>query len=1246
MSEFRQRIGSLSPQELNLLESRLKQHALQTIEEERIPKTGNGPRRLSSAQERLWFIDRLEPAAASYNLAWALRLKGILDVAALQNALDAVVARQEALRTVFREVEGAPLQFVEAARPVEMRVIDAAEDAVDRTLTEEARRRFDLARDLMIRAALLRLQPEEHVLLLTLHHIAADGWSRGILLHELSVFYAAFAAGQTPRLPDLSVTYADFAQWQRHGLDSVPLGPQVAYWKKQLAGAPVALNLPLDHPRPASQTHNGARELLLLSPGLVEHLKALSLRENVTLFMTLLAAFQTLLYRYTEDSDIVVGTPAANRKRVETESLIGFFVNTVVVRTDLSGEPTFRQLLSRVREAALGAYANQDVPFEKLLDELNPPRRRSHSPIFQTMFVLLNAPRDVFDVPGLNAEVVEVETGASQFDLVMEIADRPAEMIVRLAYCTDLFEPATARRMLGHFETLLRAAVEDPDVPLSRLPLLTDAERQTLLVDWNATAAEYPESSADQLFEAHAAKTPHAIAATQETRQWTYTELSRQSDRIARHLRKLGVWPVALVAIYVERSLEMLAGLLGIWKAGAAYLPLDPAYPRQRIAFILEDAAPAVVLTEAKLRGALPESSAPLVLLEEALIAQTVSEQTLLTASGGASRDRLALDRLAYVIYTSGSTGKPKGVAIRHRSVTNLLNSMARLLGTAPSDVVLATTTISFDIAGLELFLPLISGARVAIVSREIASDGWRLARTIEESDVTIMQATPATWQMLLLTGWTGKGGLKMVCGGEALPATVAEKLRKTGRLWNVYGPTETTIWSTAARLTATDASLTIGRPLDNTQLYVLDRERQPVPVGVVGELYIGGVGLAQGYWNRPELTEEKFVSHPFRPAARLYRTGDLVRYLLDGNLDFLGRIDNQVKLRGFRIELGEIETVLGRHPGVGLCAVVVHQQADDDRILVAYFEADATHAPDAAAIRDHLKKELPDYMVPSAFVRVEKLPLTPSGKVDRKALPAPGELPIEAPGGFVPPRDPLEHALAQAWSKVLNVKQVGLRDDFFELGGHSLAAVRLLFEVQKITGRTLPLATLFQASTVEALAGILRKDGWMPSWSSLVPIQPLGLKPPLFLVHGAEGNVLLYRQVARHLEADQPVYGLQSQGLNGDTPTNLTVQEMAAAYVQEVLTVQPHGPYFFGGYCLGGIIAFEMAQQVTALGKKVELVLLLDTYNSCVVNRAKEPLQGVVHPLQNMWFHLANTASLPPGDLPQVSPARKSMSS
>ena len=721
-----------------------------------------------------------------------------------------------------------------------------------------------------------------------------------------------------------------------------------------------------------------------------------------------------------------------------------------------------------------------------------------------------------------------------------------------------------------------------------------------------------------------AARTPAAEAVVAGEDRLSYCALETQANQLAQYLRRHGVQPGARVGVCLDRSASLVVALLGILKAGAAYLPLDPIYPADRIAYVLADAEASLLLTQQSLLPVLGTVPSPVICLDRDR-EQIAREATTPPAHS------VGPEELAYVIYTSGSTGKPKGVQIEHRALTNFLLSMQQEPGMRAHDRLMAVTTLAFDIAALELFLPLISGACVILVPGSTAADGHALLQLLEQQAVTMMQATPATWRLLLEAGWAGRPTLTILCGGEPLPQELAQQLLpRCAALWNMYGPTETTIWSTCGRIRHAEA-ISIGRPIANTQLYILDEQQQPVPVGVPGELYIGGAGVARGYVKRPELTAERFIAHPWQPGARLYRTGDLARYRPDGTVDCLGRLDHQVKLRGYRIELGEIEYVLGSHPAVKQCVVMAREDRPGDKRLVAYCELHKEQGLTTAEMRSFLKKELPDYMVPTAFVIMDSYPLTPNGKIDRRALPPPSEG-VSADGHreFVPPHDLLEQALANTWSKVLDKKQVGLEDDFFDSGGNSLTAMSMLLEVQKLTGKMLPLATLFQASTIKALAAILREQGWTPSWSCLVPIRPGGSRKPLFMIHAAEGNVLLYRLLAKYLAPDWPVYGLQAQGLSGSDDHLTTVQTMASRYVKEMLEVQADGPFFLGGYCLGGSIALEVAQQLRRLGHEVSAVFLLDTYNASLVTRAELRLLAPIHLIQNLWFHAANFVSIP----------------
>ena len=1045
----------------------------------RVPRDTDLP--LSFAQQRLWFIDQLAPNSALYNIVAPVHLRGALNVAALQMALDMMVSRHEALRTRFASVDGAPKQVITEARPVDFRTTDlsaiaaaARKEEAYKLLRDDARRPFNLSSDLMLRATLLKLEAEEHIFLAVLHHIAADGWSLGVFFREFSALYEAFSQGQSVSLPALPVQYADFAVWQRQSLQGEVLDAQLHYWKKQLAGIPSVLELPTDHPRPAVQTYRGARQPLTLTKSTVEALEGLGRREGTTLFMTLLAAFKILLHRYTNQDDIVVGSPTAGRSRMEIEGLIGFFVNNLVLRTDLSGDPTFRELLGRVRETALEAYKHENLPFEKLVEELHPQRALSHHPIFQVLFALQNFPILEAKLSGLTLTPVMLNSDMERFELALWMGEGTERMgsieSSSVGYNADLFDAATIARLVGHLQNLLHAIIVDPNRRISDLPLLTGAERRQILEDWNDTKRVYSAGATyPKLFEAQAERTPNAVAIVFEGAQLTYRELNARANQLAHQLRKLGVVPDMLVGVYLERSIEMVVALLGILKAGGAYVPLDPTYPSDRLSFMVEDARLSVLVTQPELIDKLPAHQARLV--------------TLTTDWGqfsGQSEENPAPNsdatNLAYVIYTSGSTGKPKGVQIPRGALANFLQSMRERPAITSQDTLLAVTTLSFDIAGLELHLPLSVGARVVLMRREDGADGGKLGDKIKNSGATIMQATPATWRLLLESGWQGNKQLKLLCGGEALPRELADQLiGKSASLWNMYGPSETTIWSTVHQVSSTEGPVLVGRPIANTRIYILDRYMQPTPVGVPGELCIGGVGVARGYLNRAELTEEKFLPDPFcdQPGARIYRTGDLARYLADGNIELLGRIDHQVKVRGFRIELGEIEAVLREHPALRDAVVLAREDVPGDKRLVGYVVA-ASPFPTTGELRSFLQRKLPDYMVPGVFVFLEALPLTPNQKVDRRALPAPDTARPELESVFVAAESGVEKTLAEIWRAVLGVERVGIHDNFFDLGGHSLLLAKVHSQLQTALGHEVAMIDLFRYSTISALAKYL----------------------------------------------------------------------------------------------------------------------------------------------------------------------------
>ncbi|MFM7450744.1 MAG: amino acid adenylation domain-containing protein, partial [Leptolyngbyaceae cyanobacterium] len=1167
---------------------------------------------LSFSQQRLWFLQQLEPESqVAYHLTYTLRLRGVLHREALQRALTTILERHEILRTGFVTTDGIPHQVITPAGKFDLSLIDLRTKAPEQLdamllslLEQGAQQPFDLTSDPMLRATLVCCGETEHVLQMVMHHVAFDDWSMGILTRELSILYQAYVNGQPNSLPELPIQYADFAQWQRQWLTGDALDTQLSYWKQHLSGASTVLPLPTDHPRPPQPSYRGGQLPFIVSPSLTNALKQLSQQTGSTLFMTLLAAFNTLLHRYTQQEDIVVGCPIANRNRVEIEPLIGFFVNTLALRTDLSGYPSFQELLKRVRQATLEAYTHQDLPFEKLVEELQPDRSLSHSPLFQVMFVLQNAPRSPLELTGISIESMPFEPGTAKFDLTLSMSQEADGLRGVFEYSTDLFDAATIQRMIGHFQTLLQGIVANPEQSIMTLPLLTEAESHQLLVEWNQTETNYPQDkSIHQLFEEQVERTPDAIAVVFEGEALTYRELNHRANQLAHYLHSLGVGLEQRVGICVERSIKMVVGMLAVLKAGGAYVPIDPNHPIERIAYVLTDAQFQVLLTEADLAGRLPSSNIKLVLVDEH------SHDW----EGQVNHNLVPLsttNHLAYVIYTSGSTGNPKGVQIRHCSVVNFLGSMIQKPGIQSEDIVLAITTLSFDIAVLEIWGALSVGARVVIASREVASDGYRLIQTLHDYRITLLQATPATWQILFAANWRGTPRLKMLCGGEALTKDLAHQLLLKGaELWNMYGPTETTVWSLVGRVLTTESAPSMGRPIANTQIYVLDPNLQPVPIGIPGELHIGGEGLAQGYLNRPELTEEKFIPNPFdHPKSKiqnpkLYKTGDLVRYLPDGNIEFLGRIDNQVKIRGFRIELGEIEAILSQHPAVTQTVVVDRKDASDNKRLIAYFVTNNLSLIQdpkfriQSQLREFLKQKLPDYMIPLAFVLLETLPLTPNGKVDRRALPVPDQIRVKPEATFVAPRDELEIQLVKIWEKVLNIQPIGIHDNFFELGGNSLLAVQIFAQIEEQFNRKIPLATLFQEGTIYKLSHLLADSHWQGSWNSLVAIQPKGTRPPFFCVHGHGGQVLYFHQLAHCLGEDQPFYALQPQGLDGQQTTLHRIEEMASHYLQEIRRIQPTGPYFIGGHSFGGIVAYEMAQQLCNQGQKVALLVLIDSY-------------------------------------------------
>jgi amino acid adenylation domain-containing protein len=1057
---------------------------------------------LSHSQRALWFLHHLAPDSAAYNGGFAVRIRSRVDMPALQRAFQALVDRHAALRTTFPRHHREPVQAIHPHQPLCFEQVEAAQwewDDLTGRVSAACEQPFHLEVGPVMRVALFTRAVDDHILLLTLHHIACDGWSLWLLLDELGMLYQAHQRGTAASLPAAELSYKDYVRWQHQMLAS-PRGEQLwAYWQRQLAGELPVLNLPTDRPRPPVQTYHGASYPFTLPAVLTERLRILSQAEHTTLYTTLVAAFQVLLHRYTGQEDILLGAPFAGRSHADFTEIVGDVTNPVVLRGSCAGNPSFQAFLTHMQQTVLEALAHEDFPFALLVERLQVVRDPSRSPLFQVMFNFQQPQRfrEVAALWGAHEPGVQVAWGGlilepfalaqqeGQLDLTLEMIESPTTLAGVFKYNADLFDATTMARMAGHFRTLLAGIVAHPDHRITALPLLTEDEQQQLFVTWNSTHTDYPhDKRLPQLFDDQVQRTPQAVAVMFGAQQLTYRQLQTRADALAGRLRQAGVGRHDLVGLCVDRSLEMLVGLLGILKAGAAYLPLDPAHPQKRLAFILQDAGVRVLVTHTEVLAKLPLNSLAPPACDPSPHKQSMAASPLRivyvapqqgTRANGVSpaqRDAVPPDELAYVIYTSGSTGTPKGVEIPHRAVVNFLTSMAREPGMTAHDTMLAVTTLAFDIAGLELFLPLIVGGRVVIAPPEVVIDGWQLAQLLRESGATLMQGTPATWRLLIEAGWPGEPHLKMLCGGEALPPELARALLPRGEsLWNMYGPTETTIWSTISRVTSAD-HITLGRPIANTEAYVLSPALQPVPIGVPGELYLGGAGLARGYRHRPDLTTQRFLPHPWRQGAeaQLYKTGDIVAYAPDGQLRYLGRADHQVKIRGYRIELSEVETALSRHPAVRDVVVMARDVAPGDTQLVAYLVADQEPALSTQALRTFLQEELPSYMIPALFLMLDAMPLNPSGKIDRQVLPLPVPSRPELDTAYRPPQTLTETTLVEIWAAVLGVDKVSVEDNLFALGGHSLTAVHLAAELYNRLSMRLPVAAFFQYPTIREL--------------------------------------------------------------------------------------------------------------------------------------------------------------------------------
>jgi amino acid adenylation domain-containing protein len=1213
-----QRLASLTPAQRAAFEARLMERRMAAARALTIPRREDGgPAPLSYAQELLWLLSQVFDDGIAYNAPGAFHLEGRLDLDVLRQALEGLVDRHSILRTTYSLVDGVPMQMISEDRSVELNLVDIGHLPSDeraeksqQILKEESRYRFDLVNGPVMRPTVIRLADDEHILMLNMHHIATDGYSRSAIYRDLTALYEAVEAGVPAGLEPLRIQYADYAVWHRRWLDGGVARTQLDYWTAKLRGAPSRLDLPTDFPRPPVRSWVGDNMSMMLDVATRESLRATARGVDATLFVGLLATFGLLLSRYSGQDDIVIGTPFAGRNRTELESMVGYFINPLALRLDLSGDPTFRELLQRVRQTTLEAFEHADVPYEDVVREVNPARDLSQTPVFQAMVVFHNpqwqTERPKFEPKGIRCAEISHEKGWSKFDLLLGMSERTTGLNTTWEYSTELFRPDTLRRMAEHFRALADSAGAGADRPLSRLSMLSDAERSTVLFSWNRHEEPLPlRESVQELFEEQVARTPGADAVSFRGETLSFDQVNRHANRIAALLREHGVGPGDFVGILMEKSLDLVPAVLGVVKSGAAYIPLDPLYPHDRIEFMISDASPRLLLTQQRHLQTAPTGDVPRVAVDAAGALDGYSEENPPRVSTG--------DDLAYVIYTSGSTGQPKGAMIANKSLASAHFAYERAYRLRELTAHAQMASFSFDVFTGDLVRSLLVGAKLVLCPLETVIDPAALYRLMIDEGIDAAEFVPATASMLF--EWAEREGKTLehmrliVVSSEAWRTDHYEFFKRLcgpqTRLVNAYGLTEATIDSTwfepedDARLVP-GRFVPIGSALDNTRVYVLNAALEPQPIGIPGELCVGGVAVARGYLHRPELTAQKFVPDPFddAPGALLYRTGDLARWLPDGTIDFLGRTDRQIKIRGFRIEPGEVESVLESRPEIRAAAVVDRVDPHGERRLVAYVDVTGGDL-DVVAVRDHLAEHVPNYMIPAAYAVVDELPLTPNGKVNYEALPEPAWEDAAVSHEFVAPRNETEQRLAEVWEDVVGVSRVGIHDDFFELGGHSLMAVRLFAEIDRRLGVRLPLSSLFETATIAGLAELVQRDEIEETaFTPLVKMRDGAPgERPLFLTAWAGGDVLPYRDLAESLDPRIPVYGLRPPGLDGRSAPLATIEALAAFYVNEMRRAQPKGPYRVGGFCFSGLIAYEMARLLRDEGETVSTLAMLDTY-------------------------------------------------
>ncbi len=1200
------------------------------------PRYRNLP--LSSMQLPLWFIKQVFPDSIEYNIPFAIRFNGDLDIVILKQSLNKIIERHESLRTTFKLEKDLSVQVIAKSIVIDIPIIDFHdiekknhEMKLKEYLASQAAKSFKLSESPLFRVRIIRLSPIEHVLFFMTHHIVFDGISHTIFQNELFEIYNSLIKGDKVQLPELSIQYTDYSVWQKEWLHSNAYQKQLKYWMDHLKGELPVLQMPLDYQRPAVQTFAGAMEKLLIPDTMVNALSEIGRTQMATLFMVLFDALTILLHRYTNQNDFCIGVPLANRPYKEISNVIGYFTNTQVIRTKIEKDVSFLELLDQTKNIIIGALNNQEMPLERLIEKLNIKRDLSLTPLFQVLFIFLPKPDGIVKLKNISWEPEDIEVSFTQTDLCFTNTFTKDGLNLLVNYNTDLFKPSTIRRLLNSFKVLLEGIITDPSQSISDLPVIPNIDFQNINL-WNKTETEYPKHNClHQLFEYQVEKTPNAIAACFGNKSITYEELNQKANKLANYLSDYDIQPDVFVGICIERSIEMLIALLGILKAGGAYLPLDPDYPDERLAYMIEETKISILITQQSLHAKLPQNNAKNIFIDtdwEKISNRDYRNPIL--------KKEVKPENIAYIIFTSGSTGLPKGVQIPHRAVVNFLTSMADKPGISSDDTLLAVTTLSFDIAVLELFLPLITGAKTVIVSKDTSVNGYKLISSLNRFKVNIMQATPSTWRLMLACGWEGNKDLKILCGGEAFPKDLAHELiGRAKSIWNMYGPTETTVWSTCYKIKNNFSHILIGKPIANTQIYILDTKMQPVPIGCVGELYIGGDSVTYGYLNRDDLTNSAFIKPDFLPSQglKIYKTGDLAKYHEDGNIEYMGRNDFQLKVRGHRIEPGEIELALIEHVAVKQAVVVLKEDKHNNLMLVAYIIAisDINHKE----LRSYLHTKLPDYMIPQFFIETKIFQLTPAGKIDRKYLSS-MDLDIGvSKKDVIEPKTIFEQQVVKVWKDVLDIEKVSLDDNFFEIGGHSLLSVAIVSKLSKNFKIDIPLDSFLRAPTVEELAFLIEgyvnkgpnkkfssesfsdnkfiRDNKDSKWASLVPIQPKGSKPPLFCIHAIGGNVLNYYHFSSVIGKDRALYGLQARGLDGLSEPIQTIERMAEHYITEILSIQPQGPYNLCGGCMGGLIAYEIAQQLKKQGHAIDRLILLDTFDPASMAKDRQEYKAPV---------------------------------